>query len=136
MEGTKIGRSLPAELQKDSFCPVSQFSTEKCPNHAFGEICNDVRYKSKLSLVFWAEHCHKLSFCILFRPSIIRIIQNDYLWHSSTQKDYKWVENKYTFTFMHHILTKLTKCMIRTFFRWKSGYWTKIIFCNSNITSW
>ena len=26
------------ELQKDYFCPVSGFSTEKCPNHVFGEM--------------------------------------------------------------------------------------------------
>ena len=31
---------LKPELQKDYFCPVSQFSTEKCPNHTFGEFCN------------------------------------------------------------------------------------------------
>ena len=29
---------------------------------------------------------------------------------------------------MPHSITKLTKCMIRTFFRWKSGYRTKITF--------
>ena len=33
-----LTKFLPTELQKDYFCPVSRFSTKKCPNHAFGEI--------------------------------------------------------------------------------------------------
>ena len=32
------------------------------------------------------------------------------------------------FTLMPHVLAKFTKYMIRTFFGWKSGYRTKIIF--------
>ena len=43
-----------SELQKDYFCPVSQFSKVKCPNHAYGEYCNNMRHKSKLSLVFYS----------------------------------------------------------------------------------
>ena len=50
------------------------------------------------------------------------------LWHSSTQKDSKWVEKKSKFNFMPHIITKFTKCLIRTFYYWKSGYRTKITF--------
>ena len=42
------------DLQKDYFCPVSQFSTVKCPNHAFGEFCSNMRHKSKLRLVFYS----------------------------------------------------------------------------------
>ena len=45
---------LFSELQKDYFCPVSQLSTEKCQNHAFGEFCNNMRHKSKLRLVFYS----------------------------------------------------------------------------------
>ena len=45
---------IKAELQVDCFCPVSQFSTEKCPNRAFGEFCNNMRHKSKLRLVFYS----------------------------------------------------------------------------------
>ena len=29
-------RGVPADLQKDYFCLVSGFSTEKCPNHVQG----------------------------------------------------------------------------------------------------
>ena len=44
------------------------------------------------------------------------------------KKGYKLVENKSKFTFMPHIITKFTKCMIRTIFLLKSGYRTMIFF--------
>ena len=50
------------------------------------------------------------------------------LWHYSTPNEYKWAENKPMFTFIPHIVANLAKKMIRTFFIWKSGYRTKIIF--------
>ena len=50
------------------------------------------------------------------------------LWRNLTPNDYKWVDNKIMFTLMPHIATKCTKNMVRTFFRWKSGYRTKIFF--------
>ena len=34
------------ELQKHYFRPVSKFSTEKSPNHAFGDFCHNMRRKS------------------------------------------------------------------------------------------
>ena len=42
------------ELQKDFFRPVSGFSTEKCPKLAFGELCRNVRHKTKHRLVFYS----------------------------------------------------------------------------------
>ena len=42
------------ELQNDYFGLVSQFSTKKCPNHAFGEFCSIMKHKSKLRLVLYS----------------------------------------------------------------------------------
>ena len=41
------------ELQKDYPCPVSWFSTKKCPNHVFCEFGHNMRHKST----------HRLAFC-------------------------------------------------------------------------
>ena len=41
------------ELRKDYFCPVSGFSTKICPNHVFGNFCQNLRNKSKHWLVFY-----------------------------------------------------------------------------------
>ena len=47
------------------------------------------------------------------------------LWYSSSPNEDNWEENKQFFTFMRHIMAKHSKCMFRTIFCWKSGYWTK-----------
>ena len=39
------------ELQKDYFCRVSPFSTQKCPNHVFSKFGHYVRHKNKDRLV-------------------------------------------------------------------------------------
>ena len=44
---------LRSELQKDYFCPVSGFSTGKCPNHVFGQFCHNLRHKSNHRLLFF-----------------------------------------------------------------------------------
>ena len=48
-----IGRnvSIITELQKDYFCPVSWFSTEKCPNQVYNDIFPNIKHKSKYRLV-------------------------------------------------------------------------------------
>ena len=48
-----IGRnvSIITELQIDYFCPVSWFSTKKCPNYVYNDIFPDIRHKSKYRLV-------------------------------------------------------------------------------------
>ena len=40
------------EVQKEYFCPVSGFSTKKCPKYVFGEFRHDMKHKSKHRLVF------------------------------------------------------------------------------------
>ena len=66
-----------SEMQKDYFCPVSIFLTEKCPNHALWEVCHNLRQKSKHRLVFY----HYLViwslivwFCIHFSPNMLRLM--------------------------------------------------------------
>ena len=57
------------ELQNDYFGLVSQFSTKKCPNHAFGEFCSIMKHKSKLRLVFYSFIvflCWNVSYIIIF----------------------------------------------------------------------
>ena len=54
--------------------------------------------------------------------------KNDNLWQSSTQKDYKWVENMYKFFLILILLKSLQNAWFGHFFGWRLGYWTKIIF--------
>ena len=44
-------RPSRAELQKDFFRPVSRFSTEKCPDLVFAELCHDMTHKIVQMLV-------------------------------------------------------------------------------------
>ena len=37
-----------AELQKDFFCPVSGFSTKKCPNYLFAAIIQHMKFNKCL----------------------------------------------------------------------------------------
>ena len=63
---------LCTELQKDYFCPVSWFSTEKCLNHVYGKFCHNMRHKSKHRLfcsfmVIWSwivPHINSILSCL------------------------------------------------------------------------
>ena len=73
---------LIPELQKDYFCTVSGFSTEKCPNHVFGEFSWYMRHKSNPRILFqsfliiWSNCVNRLLFLHPFQAKFGKINSN------------------------------------------------------------
>ena len=56
---THVGDHVVAPVEfcrvaKWLFCPVSKFSSEKCPNHVVGEFCRNMSYQIEHTLVFYS----------------------------------------------------------------------------------
>ena len=63
---------LTIRVAKRLFCLVSWFSTEKCPNHAFGEVKFFLLIYSHLKLNWVIDK----PFFIPFRPNMLRLVEN------------------------------------------------------------
>ena len=71
-----------AEFQKDFLCPVSQFSTKKCPKYVFSEFCDNITHKIEQMLFssqlssFKAELCQKPTVLYPFYAKYAQLFEN------------------------------------------------------------
>ena len=88
--------------------------------------------RSFFVLLFFSTNPFPYLFTILHKQATTLLIYDTV----QLRNEENWEENKHLFNFMHHIMAKLSKYIIQSFFNWKSRYRTKKNICATLVSQW